>query len=72
MPDALSDVVETFFEVDVSEATGVARYFDIFHLPTIYFYRNGRFHAQLQCPASRETIRETASHLLDAAAADEP
>ena len=72
LPDALSDVVETFFEVDVSEATGVARYFDIFHLPTIYFYRDGRFHAQLQCPACRETIRETGLRLLEAAAEDEP
>lgn len=72
LPDALSGVVQTFFEVDVSEATGVARYFDIFHLPTIYLYRNGRFHAQLQCPAARETIRETALRLLEASAQDEP
>lgn len=72
LPDALSDVVETFFEVDVSEATGVARYFDIFHLPTIYIYCDGRFHAQLQCPACRKTIRETTLRLLEASAQDEP
>lgn len=72
LPAALSDVVDTFFEVDVSEATGVARYFDIFHLPTIYIYRDGRFHAQLECPACREAVRETALRLLGAAAQDEP
>lgn len=72
LPDALPDIVETFFEVDISEATGVARYFDIFHLPTIYIYRDGRFHAQLQCPACCEAIRKTALRLLETAAQDEP
>lgn len=59
-------------EVDVGEATGVARYFDIFHLPTVYLYRGGRFHAELQCEAQRETIRETVRSLLAAQAQDEP
>jgi len=72
LPEALSDLAESFFEVDVSEATGVARYFDIFHLPTIYLYRDGRFHAELQCEARQDTIREAASRLLAAAAQDEP
>ena len=72
LPEALSDLTESFFEVDVSEATGGARYFDIFHLPTIYLYRDGRFHAELQCEARRHTIREAVSRLLAAAAQDEP
>jgi thioredoxin-like negative regulator of GroEL len=72
LPEALSDLAESFFEVDVGEATGVARYFDIFHLPTIYLYRDGRFHAELQCEARRHTIREAVSRLLAAAAQDEP
>lgn len=72
LPEALSGVAKTVFEVDVSEATGVARYFDIFHLPTIYLYREGRFHAALQCEARLATIRETAARLLNAPAQDEP
>jgi thioredoxin-like negative regulator of GroEL len=69
---ALADLTGAFYEVDVSEATGVARYFDIFHLPTIYLYRDGRFHAELQCEARRETIRQTVHQLLAAPAQDEP
>ena len=65
-------MAESFFEVDVSEATGVARYFDIFHLPTIYLYRDGRFHAELQCEARQDTIREAVPRLLVAPALDEP
>jgi thioredoxin 1 len=72
LPRALADLTGAFYEVDVSEATGVARYFDIFHVPTIYLYRDGRFHAELQCEARRETIRQNVHQLLAAPAQDEP
>jgi len=72
LPEALTGLVHAFFEVDVSEATGVARYFGIFHLPTIYLYRDGRFHAELQCEARPEAIRQTAQSLLAAPPQDEP
>jgi len=72
LPDALAGVADTFHEVDVSEATGVARGFDIFHLPTIYLYRDGRFHAELQCESRPDAIRLTTLSLLDAPAREEP
>ncbi len=72
LPQAFAGVADAFLEVDVSEATGVARYFDIFHLPTIYLYRDGRFHAELQCEARLEAIRPAAVRLLDAPPQDEP
>lgn len=72
LPQALADVAAAFYEVDVGEATGVARYFGIFHLPTVYLYREGRFHAELQCEARAEAIRQTVSRLLAAPAQDEP
>ena len=72
LPAALSDQASVFYEVDVSEATGVAHYFGIFHLPTVYLYRDGQFHAELQCEARGEAIRNTAHHLLAAPAQDEP
>ena len=72
LPEALAGIADALFEVDVSEATGVARYYDIFHLPTIYLYRDGRFHAEVQCAAKTETVRETVSRLLRGTAQDEP
>jgi thioredoxin-like negative regulator of GroEL len=72
LPDALSDLAPTLFEVDVSEATGVARYFGIFHLPTVYLYRDGRFHAELQCEAKQTVIQRTVRDLLAAPPQDEP
>ena len=71
LPLAL-DTASALYEVDVSEATGVARYFGIFHLPTVYLYRDGQFHAELQCEARGEAIRNTVRHLLAAPAQDEP
>ena len=72
LPEALSGLADAWFEVDVSEATGVARYYGIFHLPTVYLYRDGRFHAELQCEARVDSIRLVAHQLLLAPAQDEP
>lgn len=72
LPDALMTSVQHFFEVDVALDTGVARYFGIFHLPTIYLYRDGQFHAELQCEAHTEAIQRTAHALFDQAAQEEP
>lgn len=72
LPDALSGLTHALFEVDVSEATGVARYFGIFHLPTVYLYRDGQFHAELQCETRRDSIRRAVQSLLAAPAQDEP
>jgi thioredoxin-like negative regulator of GroEL len=72
LPEALAGIADAFYEVDVGEATGVARYYGIFHLPTVYLYRDGRFHAELQCEAKTGAIRETAARVLAEAAREEP
>ena len=72
LPDALAGLADSLFEVDVSEATGMARYFGIFHLPTVYLYRDGQFHAELQCEARPESIRRAVQNLLAATPQDEP
>lgn len=72
LPLALAGMVSALYEVDVSEATGMARYFGIFHLPTLYLYRDGQFHAELQCEARQEAIQQSVQRLLAAPAQDEP
>jgi thioredoxin 1 len=72
LPEALAGVADVLFEVDVGEATGVARYYGIFHLPTVYLYRDGRFHAELQCEARAGVVRETAMRVLAEVAREEP
>lgn len=72
LPEALSIRVQHFFEVDVALDTGAARYFGIFHLPTIYLYRNGQFHAELQSAARIDAIQHAVDTLFDLPAQEEP
>ena len=72
LPEALASITTHFYEVDVVSATGMARYFGVFHLPTIYLYRDGHFHAELQVEARVEAIRAAARNLFAAAAQEEP
>ena len=72
LPEALSSITLQFYEVDVAQATGVARYFGIFHLPTIYLYRDGHFHAELQAVARADAVLQAAHALYAAPAQEEP
>lgn len=72
LPEALSTTVQHFYEVDVALDTGVARYFEIFHLPTIYLYRDGQFHAELQTEARIDAIQLAVRQLFNSAAQEEP
>lgn len=72
LPRALRPLARHFFEVNASEATGIVRYFDIFHLPTIYLYRDGLFHADLKCPLNPDAILTATTQALALPAQDEP
>jgi thioredoxin-like negative regulator of GroEL len=60
------------FKVDVQQATGLARGFDIFHLPTLFLYRDGHFHAALNCEVSAPALRAAMARALAGAAEEEP
>jgi thioredoxin-like negative regulator of GroEL len=72
LPKALTGIAGQVFELDVVEATGIARYYGIFHLPTIYLYRDGVFQAAVQCALQADVIRQTVAGLLLGPAQDEP
>lgn len=60
------------FKVDVQAATALARAFDIFHLPTLFLYREGRFHARLDCEVSAPALAEALERALAQPAQEEP
>ncbi|MEQ1591542.1 MAG: thioredoxin family protein [Thiobacillaceae bacterium] len=72
LPSALSGQIAHFFEIDVGTATGIARYFGIFHLPTLYLYRDGHFHAELQAEAQATAVQNAVRNLIAAPAQEEP
>lgn len=53
------------FEVDAGRDLALAREFHVFHLPALFLFHNGQYHAPLQCEAHPERLRTA---ILDALA----
>lgn len=47
------------FEVDVERDHGLAAEFSVFHLPALFLYRDGQYHAELRCEATISALSET-------------
>lgn len=60
------------FKVNVQQATGLARAFDLFHLPALFLYRDGEFHAALACEISERALAEAMARALALPAEEEP
>jgi thioredoxin 1 len=60
------------YQVDVQRATGLARAFDIFHLPTLLLYRHGHFHARLDCAITPAALATAMAQALARPAEEEP
>ncbi|MDP2832497.1 MAG: thioredoxin family protein [Pseudomonadota bacterium] len=60
------------FKVDVQKSTGLARAFDIFHLPTLVLYRDGHFHARLDCEVTPPALHAALAQALAGPAEEEP
>lgn len=50
------------FHVDVQQDIGLAREFEVFHLPGLFVFRDGEFHRALQCRPEPAAIRR---HLVE-------
>lgn len=62
----------TLYKVDVQQATALARAFDIFHLPTLFLYRDGHFHAVMNCEITPATLPSAIQAALAEPAQEEP
>jgi thioredoxin 1 len=60
------------FHVDVQLCPGLARAFDIFHLPDLFLYRAGRFHARLACELTPAALARAIDTALAGPAQEEP
>jgi thioredoxin-like negative regulator of GroEL len=60
------------FKVDVQLSPGLARAHDVFHLPTMLLYRDGQFHARLDCEVTRQSLGKALEAALVAPAQEEP
>ena len=60
------------FKVDVQVASAMARAFEVFHLPTLFLYVDGRYHARLNCEVTPAKLRTAIEHALQQPAEEEP
>lgn len=62
----------TCYKVDVQQATALARAFDLFHLPALFLYRDGRFHAVLDTELTPGALGAALDAALAAPPQEEP
>jgi thioredoxin-like negative regulator of GroEL len=61
-----------FFEVDAQHEMGLAREFEVFHLPALFLFADGEYHAQLHCEAAPAKIEHAVSEALIQPAQEAP
>lgn len=60
------------FEVDSQMNPALVNEFDFFHLPTLYLYNSGEFHAEIQPFPTVESIQEKIEEAFKQPAQDAP
>ncbi len=60
------------FEVDAGHEPGLAAEFEVFHLPSLYLFVDGHYHAQLHAEPVATQLRQAADRLLAAPAQEAP
>lgn len=73
LPEAAAGAgIDHLFMVDVESSTGVAREFEVFHLPTLLLFNNGDFHAEISCEISATALRTAVETALAQPACEAP
>lgn len=70
LPTAADGTV--LFRVDVQQSPGLARAHEVFHLPALFLYRDGRYHARLDCEVTPASLRRSMADALARPAEEEP
>jgi len=60
------------FEVDAQRDTALVREFEVFHLPSMFLFRDGHFHCPLHSPATPDALRRHIDQALTAPAQEAP
>ena len=60
------------FEVDAERDMGLVREFEVFHLPAMFLFRDGRFHCELHSEPTPPRLREAIDAALAAPSQEAP
>lgn len=64
--------IEHLFLVDVETSTGLAREFEVFHLPALMLFRNGVYHARIDAELTSASFSAALAKALAAPAEEAP
>lgn len=60
------------FKVDVQHAQALARAYEVFHLPALFLFRDGHYHARLDCEVTAAALGRAIAEALARPAQEEP
>lgn len=72
LPAAVEDTVAHLYYVDVQHSMGLAHQYEIFHLPSLFLFVNGHFHAALHSEVTPLKIQAAIVQALANPAEEEP
>lgn len=72
VPAALDGVVQQLVRIDAAAQAALAREFEVFHLPALHLYVDGRYHAPLQCELTDAALRSAVARLARGPAVEAP
>jgi len=72
LPAAVGASVRACYRVNVQQATALARQYDLFHLPALFLYKDGHFHAVLETEVTPDKLRRAIDAALAQPAEEEP
>jgi len=62
----------TVYAVDAAVNTALAREYDLFHLPALFVFLDGEFHAELQCEARLPVLVSELERAINGPAMEAP
>lgn len=72
LSDFTSPLLHHCYVIDVQTATALAREYDVFHLPSLFLFVDGKFHAPLHAEATPALLTRAIQDTLDRPAHEEP
>lgn len=72
LPVWLGNRAEHLYKVNAQKSTALARAYEVFHLPSLFVFVNGRYHAPLSAEAAPAAMLSALGNLLAQPAHEEP
>jgi thioredoxin 1 len=72
LPQCVEGMAVALYKVDVQQSTALAREYDVFHLPALFLFVDGVYHAPLHSEVALPKLQQAIAAALALPAEDEP